>query len=145
MNKLYHLPLQFDKLMERENELPTCKLGVSIAQNIFLIVSSKFEEHRFSSDYGCEVWSKDFELITNPLVWQEEVNKSITKALQKYEPRLERIDIDTTITEHPHENPVTKVKSVKKRISIRVSGTIRATGEEFSYTPKLFLSPISLD
>lgn len=139
------MPINFGKLMERNKELVPCNLGTSIAQNIFLIVSSKFNEHRFDSSFGCELWDKDFELITNPLVWQEQVNQSIYKSLTKYEQRLERIDVDTAVTEEPYFNPTTRVRSIKKRITIHVSGIIKATGEEFSFAPQLFLSPISID
>ncbi|HRO43241.1 MAG TPA: GPW/gp25 family protein [Flavipsychrobacter sp.] len=145
MNKLYQMPIKFGKLMERNQELVPCNLGTSIAQNIFLIISSKFQEHRFDSSFGCELWDKDFELITNPLVWQEQVNQSIYKSLNKYEQRLERLDVDTTVSEEPYQNPVTQVRSIKKRITISVKGVIKATGEDFAFAPQLFLSPISID
>lgn len=145
MNKLYQMPFQFDKLMERNKELPQCNLGTSIAQNIFLIISSKFQEHRFDPSFGCEIWARDFELIPNPLRWQEEVNQSIYLSIKKYEPRLEKIDIDTTITEEPYQHPITKVRSFKKRIKVAVKGVVKATNENFFYSPQLFLSPISID
>jgi hypothetical protein len=145
MMKLYQMPLQFDKLMQRNKELPECNLGTSIAQNIFLIVSSKFQEHRFDNRFGCEIWERDFELIINPFRWQEEVNESILRTLQHYERRLEKMDVDTTVTEEEYQNPVTRVKSIKKRITVNVKGVIKATGEDFFFAPQLFLSPISLD
>lgn len=143
--KLYQMPLRFDMLMERNSELPECNLGTSIAQNIFLIISSKYNEHRFDPDYGCEIWEKDFELITNPIKWQEDVNKSIVSSLARYEPRLERINVDTVVTEQPHFNSTTRVRSIKKKIIVNVRGVIRATGEPFAYSPQLFISPISVD
>lgn len=145
VNKLYQMPLRFDMLIEGNHELPTANLGTSIAQNIFLIVSSKYREHRFDPAYGCEIWDRDFELITNHLIWQEQVNRSILKSLTRYEPRLENLNVDTTITEEPYQHPVTRVNSVKKRITVRVQGTIKATGEPFAYAPQLFLSPVSVD
>src|ERR1700712_4156435 len=97
--KYYQMPLRFDLLKERNKELPGCNLGTSIAQNIFLIASTKFQEHRFDDKYGCEIWDKDFELITNQPLWQEQVSRSITVTLRRYEPRLESINVVTTITE----------------------------------------------
>lgn len=144
-SKLYQMPLRFDMLMERNRELPECNLGTSIAQNIFLIISSKYNEHRFDPDYGCEIWEKDFELITNPIKWQEEVNRSMIASLSQHEIRLERIAVDTIVTEQPHYNPTTRVHSIKKKIIVNVRGVIRATGEPFAYSPQLFISPISVD
>jgi phage baseplate assembly protein W len=143
--KLYQMPLDFGTLMKRNRELAACNLGTSIAQNIFLIISSKYNEHRFDPHYGCEIWEKDFETITNPLLWQEQVNSSIVQSLKNYEHRLESIYVDTVITEQPYRNPVTNVHSIKKKIIVNVKGVIKATGEPFSYSPQLFLSPISID
>ena len=131
--------------MKRNHELPSCNPGTSIAQNIFLIISSKFNEHRYDADYGCEIWDKDFELITNALVWQEQINRSIHNSLTHYEPRLENIEADTTIVEEPYQHPVTRVRSIKKKIIVRVKGTIKATGEPFTYSPQMYISPISID
>lgn len=139
------MPLRFDQLMERNRELPSCDLYTSIAQNIFLIVSSKYNEHRFDPEYGCEIWEKDFELITNALLWQEQVNSSIVKSLSRYEPRLEKVTVDTTLVEEPYVNPRTHLRSVKKKIIVNIKGTIKQTGEPFFYAPKMFISPISLD
>lgn len=143
--KLYLMPFDFGALMQRNRELPSCNLGTSIAQNIFLIISSKHNEHRFDAQFGCGIWDKDFETITNPIAWQEDVNSSILRSLNKYEPRLESINVDTVITEQPYRHPVTRVQSIKKKIIVNVRGVIKATGEPFAYSPQLFLSPISID
>ena len=143
--KLYQMPFDFGLLMQRNYELPACNLGTSIAQNIFLIISSKYNEHRFDPKFGCEIWEKDFETISNPLAWQQDVNNSIWESLRRYERRLEGIYVDTVITEQPYRNPVTGVQSIKKKIIVNVKGTIKATGEPFTYSPQLFISPISLD
>ncbi len=143
--KLYQMPLRFDMLMERNRELPSCNLGTSIAQNIFLIISSKYNEHRFDPEYGCEIWERDFELITNTLKWQEQVSASIQNSLTRYEPRLERLEVDTVITEQPYLNATTGVRSIKKKIIVNVKGIMKATGEPFFYAPQLYISPISVD
>jgi phage baseplate assembly protein W len=143
--KLYQMPFDFGTLMQPNHELPTCNLGTSIAQNIFLIISSKYNEHRFDAQFGCGIWEKDFETITNPTAWKDEVNRSIINSLKRYERRLESTEVDTMITEQPYRNPVTNVHSIKKKIVVNVRGRIKATGEPFAYSPQLFLSPISID
>lgn len=131
--------------MERNQELPTCDLRKSIAQNIFLIISSRFNEHRFDRTYGCELWDRDFELISNRLVWQDQVSQSIVRSLAEHEPRLEGIGVETEVTEEPYQHPVSRVKVIKKRLSVSVKGRIRDTGEQFAFATQLFLSPISID
>ncbi len=143
--KLYQMPLDFGALMKRNRDLPSAALGTSIAQNIFLIISARYQEHRFDPEFGCEIWEKDFETITNQAVWQEQVNRSIVKSLRRYERRLENIDVDVRITEQPYVNPTTGVHSIKKKIVVTVKGIIKATGEPFTFSPQLYLSPISID
>lgn len=143
--KLYQMPLDFGALTKRNRDLPTCSLGTSIAQNIFLIISSRYGEHRFHEEFGCEIWEKDFETITNVGVWQEQVNRSIQKSLRQYERRLEKIDVDVLIMEQPYRNPDTGVNSIKKKIVVTVRGSIKATGEPFTFSPQLYISPISMD
>jgi len=143
--KLYQMPLAFGTLMQRSKELPAVNLGTSIAQNIFLIVSTKYKEHRFDPEYGCEIWERDFETITSPMTWQEQINRSIRKCLARYEPRLENVAVDTVISEQEYQHPTTGVRSVKKRVTANVRGIIKSTGEPFICSPKLFISPISLD
>ena len=143
--KLYQMPFDFGRLIQRNRELSECNLGTSIAQNIFLIISSRYNEHRFDPQFGCEIWERDFETIVNPIAWQEEVNRSIVNSLKRYEPRLESIQVDTVITEQPYRHPVTNVQSIKKKIIVNVRGIIKATGEPFTYSPQLYISPISID
>ena len=139
------MPLNFGALVQRNRDLPTASLGTSIAQNIFLIVSARYQEHRFDPEFGCEIWEKDFETITNQAVWQEQVNRSIVHSLRRYERRLDGIEVDVRITEQPYHNPTTGVHSIKKKIMVTVKGIIKATGEPFSFSPQLYLSPISID
>ncbi len=143
--KLYQIPLAFGTLMQRGKELPSVNLGTSIAQNIFLIVSTKYNEHRFDAEYGCEIWERDFETIVSPLVWKEQINRSILKCVARYEPRLESVTVNTEIEEEEYRHPSTGVRSIKKRVTANVRGTIKATGEMFTCAPKLFISPISMD
>lgn len=143
--KLYQMPLNFGALTQRNRDLPTCNLGTSIAQNIFLLISARYGEHRFDPGFGCEIWEKDFETITNASLWQEQVNKSVVKSLRRYERRLEQVDVDVRITEQPYRNPETGVQSIKKRIMVTVKGVIKATGEPFTFSPQLYISPISMD
>ena len=143
--KLYQMPFNFAALTQRNRDLPAASLGTSIAQNIFLIVSARYGEHRFDPEFGCEIWEKDFETIYHAAAWQEEVSRSILKSLRKYERRLEGIDVDVNITEQPYRNPDTGVHSIKKKIVVTVKGIIKATGEAFTFAPQLYLSPISID
>ena len=141
----YELPIRFDALMKPNRDLATCELKKSIAQNINLIITSKYNEHRFDPTYGCEIWDLDFELILNENAWREKISKSVIQSLAKHEKRMERIDAGVEIKEEEFFNQNRNVKGIRKKISIFVTGTIKETGERFSFNTALFLGPISFD
>ena len=60
INHYYQLPINFKTLMSTNSALPTCDLKQSIAQNIFLIITTKYKENRYDESYGCEIWNMDF-------------------------------------------------------------------------------------
>src|ERR1700744_1006601 len=89
MTGYYELPINFSTLMQTNHDLPTCELKMSIAQNINLIITSKYNEHRFDDTYGCVIWNMDFELVLNENAWREKVNQSVMQSLKRHEKRLE--------------------------------------------------------
>src|SRR4051812_26149368 len=99
MNHNYELPIHFSALMKPNKDLPDCDLKKSIAQNINLIITSKYNEHRYDDTYGCEIWDMDFQLILNETAWREKIGKSVVHALKKHEKRLENIDATVNVKE----------------------------------------------
>jgi phage baseplate assembly protein W len=145
LKSYYEMPLQFRRLMKRNTDLPTCDLKKSIAQNIFLIITSKFNEHRFDTSYGCELWDMDFEIVVNESMWTEKIRKSVQVSVEKHETRLYDIDVQIEVAQDENVFGLKNEKSVKKLLSIFVKGTISETGESFPFNTKIFLSPLSLE
>jgi phage baseplate assembly protein W len=141
----YDLPIRFDLLIQKNKELPNCSLDKSIAQNIFLIITSKFNEHRFDPDYGCEIWETDFELIHNVNIWKERVRKSIIQTITLHEVRLTNIDVDVDVNEEEIKIEAKNLITIKKRLAITIRAKTIKTGEPFIFSTKLFISPLSLD
>lgn len=170
MNRYYQLPINFKTLIggnekeveeekEREkgrgkkrekgesinNELPTCDLKQSIAQNIFLIITTKYKENRYDESYGCEIWDMDFELVSNENMWLETIRKSINVSVAKHEPRLYNVSVDVDVTMDEQVTTLRSTKTVKKRLRIVVKGRINENGEPFSFDTNIYISPLSLD
>lgn len=141
----YELPIRFKSLMKRNAAVSTCDLKKSIAQNIFLIITSKYKEHRYNESYGCALWDMDFELISNENRWLETVRKSIYNSVVKHERRLYDISVDVDITLDDTIATFSLAKSIKKRLSISIKGMVAETGEEFSFDTNIYLSPLSID
>jgi len=145
VNHYYELPIDFKLLISKNGELATCDLKQSIAQNIYLIITSKYKENRFDDSYGCELWDMDFELVANENMWLERIRKSVYNSIVKHEPRLDNINVDIDITMDEQVTTLKRTLSVKKRLTINVNGNIAQTGESFPFSTNIYLGPLSLD
>lgn len=143
--KYYELPLKFNSLFQRHREFPTCDLKRSIALNIYLIITSKFNEHRFDPDYGCSIWDLDFETHSNPNALRVKIQNSIVQSVRKNELRLYDIRAEVDLTEEEYKFQLKETLAIKKTVHITINGNITETGEPFVFSTKLFLSPLSMD
>jgi len=145
MPQYYELPIDFKKLTRLNAELATCDLKQSVAQNIYLIISSKYREHRFDETYGCGLWDMDFELVYDVNMWIETIRRSVSEALERHEPRLSDISVDIDVLQDDTVQAWNDAKNVKFRLTIYVNGQITATGEQFAFSTQVHLSPLSPD
>ena len=143
-NVFYKIPLQLPRLLEGK-ELATCDLKDSISQNLELIIMTKFGEHRNDQSFGCEIWDLDFELIVSENKWEEKLRQSLLRSINTHEHRLSNIQLSVTITEIEKFHLLKKFAEIKKRVDIHLTAIIHKTGEAFSFTNGLFLSPLSVD
>lgn len=140
----YKIPLQLSGLLSG-NELPACDLKDSIWGNLELIIMSKFGEHRHDQGFGCEIWDLDFELIVSENKWKEKLRQSLLKSITTHEHRLADVQLNVEISEIEKSRLFSKFAEIKKRVEIKLAGTIHKTGESFSFSSNLFLSPLSVD
>jgi phage baseplate assembly protein W len=144
-NLYYELPLQFALIKKKNAEHPLVNYEKSIAQNIYMLITSRYGEHRYDPSFGCEIWETDFELVGNVNIWKERVRKSAENLIHKYETRLKNLSVDTELSEEEIRSPITERLSIKKRLKIKVKAISVLTGEDFIFETKLFISPLSID
>lgn len=140
----YKTPLQVSLLIEG-NELPGCDMRESISKNLELIIMTRFGEHRYDPGFGCEIWDLDFELIISENKWEEKLRQSLLASITSHEQRLSDIQLNVKITEIEKAHLVKSYAEVKKRVDISLYATMHKTGEPFSFSNSLFLSPLSVD
>lgn len=140
----YKIPLQLTTAMEG-NDMQTCTLRQSIEKNLELIITSRFGEHRNDTSYGCEIWDLDFELIVSTSRWEEKLRQSLLQSIMAHEHRLSDVAVSIVISDIEKFNIYKNYKELKKRVDIRVTGTIHKTGEPFGFPINLLLSPLSVD
>lgn len=140
----YKIPLRLTAAMEG-SEFPACNLDASIQKSLELIIMTRFGEHRSDPTFGCEIWDLDFELIISARLWEERLRQSLMNSIVTHEYRLANVDITVAITDIEKYNILKQFAEIKKRVDIQVSGSIKKTGEPFTFQTNLFLSPLSVD
>jgi len=139
---LYKKPFKLSKIFNGQ-DIDKQDVGASISQYIELIIFTRYGEHRFKPDFGCEIWDLDFELIISESMWEEKLRQSLLRSITQYETRIYDVDINVNIKEVNKFYPLRNVSEIKKKVEIVVSGKMQQTGENYVFTTSLFLSPLS--
>lgn len=140
----YRIPLKLATALEG-NEMATCSLMESIKKNLELIIMTKFGEHRSDLSFGCEIWDLDFELIVSENLWEEKLRQSLLRSVTTYERRLSDVQLTVAISEIEKFYLFKQYAEIKKRVDIHLTAIMDKTGEVFTFTNSLFLSPLSID
>jgi phage baseplate assembly protein W len=137
----YTLPLQLDRILTQK-PVPACTLKSSIAQNLYLLLTTHFGESRFDPAFGCLVWEQDFEILVN-IKWKDNIRVSLEEAILRYEKRLfhPKVKLEADEFEFTAEDRIW----IKKRLSVWISGTIAKTNEAFTFNEFIYISPMSID
>ncbi|MBB6240259.1 phage baseplate assembly protein W [Pedobacter sp. AK013] len=138
----FNKPFRFNAIFSGAG-LQATDLGKSISNHIELIIFTRFGEHRFHHDFGCEIWDLDFELIVSESIWEEKFRKSLLKSITSNEFRIYNTEVEVRITEVENVYPLRKITEIKKKVDISVRALIKTTGEKYFFNTALFLSPLS--
>ena len=139
---LYKKPFRFKQIFQG-NDMDNQDLGGSISQYIELIIYTRYGEHRYQPDFGCEIWDLDFELIVSETMWEEKLRQSLLRSITKYEKRIYNVQIEVKINEVNKFYPLRNVTEIKKQVEIIIKGTVQQTGENYFFSTSLYLSPLS--
>lgn len=145
IDKNYKIPFDPERLMSEDSAVEMCSLGESIAQNIMLLITTKKGENRFNPSYGNAVWDLEFENAVSTIEWEALFVKSMKEQIEKFEPRIytPRIEVRVEYVEHSYDTR--KYTEIKKRAKIAINAKLTDTGELFSFSTELYLSPMSID
>lgn len=139
---LYRKPFRLSAVF-KGNDLDKQDIGASISQYIELIIFTRYGEHRYMPDFGCEIWDLDFELIISESIWEEKLRQSLMRSISKYETRIYDVQIEVHIKEVNKFYPLRNVTEIKKQVEILINAKIQKTGEKYKFSTALFLSPLS--
>ena len=136
----YRLPLDLAGLLERQ-QLPRCSMQESIAQHLYLMLTTYFGESRYEPEFGCQVWEQDFEAMTT-IRWKDNVQRSVEQSIRAYEPRLRRARVQVAVTDFELRNVAQRIR---KRLEVTVHAALHHTDEPFAFQASLFVAPLSVD
>jgi predicted component of type VI protein secretion system len=140
-NSFYTLPLRLDRVVNRK-PLSFCSLKESIAQNLYLLITTDFKELRYDHSYGCSVWEQDFEILAN-IKWKDTISGSLEETIRKHEERLNNVRVKVEIEEYKFMNK--EMVRIKRKLIISITGFIVKTNEKFEFMEQIFIAPFSLE
>ncbi|TGE07759.1 GPW/gp25 family protein [Hymenobacter fodinae] len=138
-NDYYRLPLNFEELLQRR-PLARCSAQESIAQHLYLMLTTHFGESRFDPNFGCVVWQQDFEAMTN-MRWKDNVQRSVEQSIAEREPRLEQVKVVVGVEDFEMKGVTQRIR---KRLEVNVRAVLHRTNEPFAFRASLFVAPLSV-
>ena len=136
----YRLPLDLEGIIGRQ-QLPRCSMQESIAQHLYLMLTTYFGESRYEPEFGCQVWEQDFEAMTT-MRWKDNVQRSVEQTIRAYEPRLVGPRAQVAVMDFELKNVNQRIR---KRLEVTVTATLHHTDEPFAFQASLFVAPLSVD
>jgi phage baseplate assembly protein W len=130
-----------DKVLQKQ-DLPRCSLQQSVYNHLHLISTTAFGEMSNDPNFGCSIWENDFDNLTSNNKIREEINQSLLRAVNQYEPRIQNVKVEILIRQ---EEQLTKLtgRHVKKMLNVTISAVLVATKEAIVYTDHFFTGPLS--
>ena len=136
----YQLPLDLEGILERRH-LPRCSVQDSVAQHLYLLLTTYFGEARYEPAFGCQVWEQDFEAMTT-MRWKDRVQQSVEQAIRQFEPRLTQARAQVAVLDFELKGVSQRIR---RRLDITITATLYRTREPFTFQASLFVAPLSVD
>ncbi len=136
----YQLPLDLESILERR-QLPRCSVQDSVAQHLYLLLTTYFGESRYEPDFGCQVWEQDFEAMTT-MRWKDQVQQSVEQSIRAFEPRLVQARAQVAVMDFELKGVSQRIR---RRLEITVTAALYRTREPFTFHASLFVAPLSVD
>ena len=106
---------------------------------------TKKQENRYDEAYGNDIWNIEFEYAKTTADWESIFAKSLKEEILAYEPRIMSPQIQVNIVYIEHSYRTRKINEIKQKAKIIINAKIVETGEHFSFSTEIFLSPMSVD
>lgn len=138
----YSLHLSYAALMRRQ-PMPPVPPADSIRQHIRLLLLTKLGECRYDAGMGCAVWEQDYANIANLTGWKGDLETDVARLIGQYERRLRAVRVTVEVDEPVEQDRDGRLLRIRKRLTIRVGGTLTGTDEPFLAEDVIYFSPVA--
>ena len=136
-----YLKIPIDIKSAVSGKLERCSYEESIAQQIMLLIVSRYGEVVGKENYGSVIWELEFSQLVKISDWENKVQESLLQAITTYEERLKDISVSVALSEIDDENK--KETHVRRKAQIAVRGKIISTDQPFYFSTLVYISPLS--
>ncbi len=136
------LPLDFSNFINKK-QVKRCSKEESIAQNIMMIITSKYGEVVGKDDFGSDIWELEFSQLVKINEWEKQVRDSLIYSIDKYEKRLKNIVVRVILSEVDDDFSNKKNIHIRRKAQIVVKGIMRDNDIPFNFSTLLYISPLS--
>ncbi|ADB40095.1 GPW/gp25 family protein [Spirosoma linguale] len=142
MNQVfYRHPIRFGPIMVGQ-EMPTCGVGTSIAQVLYLLLHTRYGELRSDRSFGCKIWDFDYDRTVSNTYWVTQLCESLEAAIQRHERRLTKPQVSVQFQPVEHRLDALP-EDYQQLATVTISATLVETEEPFRFTTQLHLGHLS--
>ena len=138
----YSLPILFGDLIQKKNH-SKCSLIQSVAQNLHLMLITRFGENRSNLTYGCGIWDDEFEILISKNEIEQNIHDSLKKSIGLYEKRITNVSISVELKQEQIGFNIGEKVRIKRKVEISITGNLVMTNETCSFKDSFFIGPIS--
>lgn len=99
-----YLKIPIDLKAAVSGKLERCSYEESIAQQIMLLIVSRYGEVIGKESYGSVIWELEFSQLVKISDWENKVQESLLQAITTYEQRLKEVTVNVVLSEIDDEN-----------------------------------------
>ncbi|MCT4671806.1 MAG: GPW/gp25 family protein [Prolixibacteraceae bacterium] len=136
------LPIDFDHFL-KGGALGRCSYEESIAQHLMLLITSRYGEVVGKGDYGSAIWELEFNQLVKINEWEEVVRNSLIEVIDKYEKRIEMVNVQVILSEINDDMHHRKDSYIRRKASINISAELVGMNLPFHFNTIVYISPLA--
>ncbi|MEZ4808100.1 MAG: GPW/gp25 family protein [Flavobacteriales bacterium] len=130
-----------------EGAFPVVPEDASIANHIYLLLTTAKDEYPPDPEYGCELWDHQFSTVQASAVWMDRMAQHMKEMIERYEGRLTDVHVKAEVdqAEFKQKQGNHVAGRLKRRLRITLHARLARTNETFHFMDTMMVAPFSHD